>query len=133
MELFPPKYSRVFGHHITTKFGTKKEEDIPGYTEDVKVVGYADTNDGLEALVVSINDDVRKENGDLFHITWSLNPEIYKPFDSNKVVKEHQVKVNPVPISVKPKMFTGKTPHIDRVVEDKCPDPTSFIDYLKRI
>jgi hypothetical protein len=127
LELFPPKYSRVFGHHITTKFGTKSEEDIPGYTEDVQVVAYADSGDGLEALVVSINGDVRKADGSPFHITWSLDPNHYKPVDSNKVCQEHQVKVDPISIQVVPKMFQGKTPFTDRNVNE------TFLEYLKRV
>lgn len=124
---FPPKYSRVFGHHITTKFGTNDRKDIPDYTEDVKVIGYADSNDGLEALVVSINDDFKKEDGNFFHITWSLDPEKYKPVDSNKVIKAGWNKITPISISVVPAMFTGKTPFTDNIKKE------SFIDFLKRL
>jgi hypothetical protein len=126
MEIFPPSYSRVFGHHITTKFGTTNKEDIPPYTEDVQVVGYADSGDGIEALVVSINDDTTKEDGNLFHITWSLDPEKYKPVDSNALVKNYK-KIDPISISVTPRMFTGKTPYKDVQVKE------TFIDYLKSL
>jgi len=127
MELFPPKYSRVFGHHITTKFGTTNKEDIPGYTEEVEVVAYSDSGDGLEALVVRINGDSRKEDGTFFHITWSLDPEKYKPVDSNSVVSKSQKKITPVNIQVEPRMFQGKTPFTDKHANE------SFLDYLKRI
>lgn len=128
MDMFPPKYSRIFGHHITTKFGTNNPNDIPEYTEDTMVVGYADTGDGLEALVVTINGDSKKEDGNFFHITWSLNPEKYKPVDSNKVVENYS-KIAPVPIQLIPKMFYGKTPFVDRneIANE------GFINFLKSI
>lgn len=131
MELFPPKYSRVFGHHITTKFGTKSEDDIPDYTEDVQVVAHSDSGDGLEALVVRINGNSRKEDGNLFHITWSLDPEKYKPFDSNKLVSNRRTKINPVPIQVVPMIFKGKTPYVDKQIEEQT--FTTFLEYLKSV
>lgn len=127
MEIFPPKYSRIFGHHITTKFGTSNKEDIPGYTEEVQVIAYSDSGDGLEALVVSVDGDSRKEDGNFFHITWSLDPQKYKPVDSNKLVSTKRQKITPIPIQVAPRMFTGTTPFTDRSVQE------SFLDFLKRI
>jgi len=128
LKLFPPKYSRIYAHHITTRFGTNNKDDIPPYTEDVQVVGYADSSDGIEALIVSINGDSKKDDGNLFHITWSLDPNHYQPFDSNKVVKQFGVTLpTPTPIQVEPKLFTATTPYTDTGVKE------TFLDYLKKV
>lgn len=83
VERFPPKYSKFIGHHITIQFGGKPE--LPP-DASIKVVGYVDSGDGLEALVVSVDGSSKRADGSIYHITWSLEPDIYKPVDSNKLL-----------------------------------------------
>lgn len=52
-ELFPPKFSEFIGHHITYKYPASASE-VPSSPRSVQVIGYA-SEDGLEALVVSVN------------------------------------------------------------------------------
>ena len=85
MEKFPPKYEKVIAHHITVEFGVPKGTPPPEEA-DLKVLGYADSGDGLEALVVSVNGSPKREDGKHFHVTWSLDPVKYKPVDSNDLI-----------------------------------------------
>lgn len=102
---FPPKYPKFIGHHVTVKFGVPKDAAPPPPAK-VTVVGYADSGDGLEALIVTINGLTEREDGSVFHITWSLDPTKYKPKDSNGLVKgvqHHQfddIVINAVPATL---------------------------------
>jgi len=101
---FPPKYSKTVAHHVTTKFGAT-ENETPDDVESYSVVGYADTGDGLEALVISIGGTVNRPDGSIYHITWSINPEKYKPKDSNDLVKRDYDEVGPINIDMVPTFF----------------------------
>lgn len=85
-ERFPPKYSEFVGHHVTEQFGVRKGTEAPKSAE-VEVVGYIDSQDGLEALVVSVNGSTQRPDGGTYHITWSLDRDKYKPVDSNMLLK----------------------------------------------
>ena len=85
LEKYPPKYKQVIAHHVTVQFGVPKSTTTPNVAE-VKVVGYADSKDGIEALVVSVDGELRKEDGNFYHITLSLDPAKYKPKDSNDLI-----------------------------------------------
>lgn len=86
LSVFRSKYERTIAHHVTVQFGNITAEDVPTGT-DIKVVGYLDTTDGLEALVVSVDGEVDRPDGSVYHITWSLENG-YKPVDSNKMIKK---------------------------------------------
>lgn len=84
---FPPKYGDFIGHHITLDFGVPKNTPLPKHQHKTEVVGYADDDKGIEALVVSVNGKVQRPDGSLYHITWSLDrSKGYKPVDSNKLL-----------------------------------------------
>ena len=102
---FPPKYSKVIAHHITNDFGVY--ESLPPEIESCFIVGHADSGDGIEALVVEVNGTVIRNDGELFHITLSLDPEKYKSKDSNNLIKEKGFEplTSPVSIVVEPKFF----------------------------
>ena len=82
---FVPKYSKVIGHHVTVDFGVPEGTPAPNYA-DVKLVGYIDSGDGLEALVVSVDGTHTRPDGKTYHITWSLDPDQYSPKDSNDLL-----------------------------------------------
>ena len=83
---FPPKYHEVIAHHITYK-GPKN--NIPTDKDNFEVVGYTDDGVGLEAVVVAINGDTTRLDGNLYHITLSIDrSKGYKPVHSNDVIKE---------------------------------------------
>lgn len=87
LSIFPVAYpARVVAHHVTVQFGNVSADDIPTGKE-IKVVGTLDTGDGLQALVVSVDGEVDRPDGSVYHITWSLDNG-YKPVDSNKMIKK---------------------------------------------
>lgn len=99
VERFPPKYSKFIGHHITVQFGGRPE--LPPDAE-IKIVGYVDSGDGLEALVASVDGEIKRQDGSVYHITWSLEPDIYKPVDSNKLLaRKRYILVKSIPIITK--------------------------------
>lgn len=85
LDRFPPKYEKVIAHHVTVDFGVPEDAPVPPEA-DVKVVGYADNGEGLEALVVSVDGEKRREDGKYYHVTWSLDPEKFKPVDSGDLI-----------------------------------------------
>ena len=107
-ELIPKKYPDLPStHHATHKFGVGPGSHIPEASE-IKVIGIADDNKGIQALVVTVDDRTHNENGFPYHITWSLDrskeaeakidkfadPEkrkarLYKPMHSNGVIREY--------------------------------------------
>jgi hypothetical protein len=86
---FPPKYPKVVAHHVTVQFGVPADTEVPP-PANVKVIGYADSGDGLEALVCTVNGKAEREDGKRFHITWSLDPTKYSPVDSNKLLASNK-------------------------------------------
>lgn len=106
-KIFPPKYTRFIGEHITYKFGVNSDHPLPSDKAKIKVIGYAEDKNGLEALVVSINGSSRRPDGKVFHITWSLERK-FKPVDSNRVIAskgiqylENQIDIQCFPMYLK--------------------------------
>jgi hypothetical protein len=99
---FPPKYPKFIGHHVTVQFGVPTNA-IPPIPATLQVVGYVDDGKGLEALVVSVNGNTRREDGGTYHITWSLDPRKYSPKHSNDIIKTHPInEVQPIVIKTVP-------------------------------
>lgn len=72
---------------ITYEFGVSADAEIPPLPNSVEVVGYA-SDGAIEALVVEVDGSSRRHDGSLYHITWSLEPGLRKPVDSNRLVQE---------------------------------------------
>lgn len=85
LDRYPPKYPDVIAHHITIQFPVPKGTEAPA-PANVKVIGYADSGDGIEALVCSVNGKTERPDGKRWHITWSLDSTKYSPVDSNKLL-----------------------------------------------
>jgi len=88
---FPPKYDKFIGHHVTVEFGVPEGTKPPSHAT-VKAVGRKDSGDGLEVIVVSVNDGVIRKDDGIYHITWSLDPEKYAPKDSNALLKDNSTR-----------------------------------------
>lgn len=84
---FQPKYDRVLAHHVTYEFGILKDSPPPKPAE-VVLLGYATDGIGIEALIVKVDGTVEREDGRIFHITWSLDSSKYKPKDSNQMIED---------------------------------------------
>ncbi len=88
-EKFVPQYQEFIGHHVTFQFGEDATEAAP-QDPVIKVVGQVDSGDGLQALVVTVDGQYTRPDGSTYHITWSLDPDKYKPVDSNDLVNGYQ-------------------------------------------
>lgn len=83
---FPPKFPEFIGHHITYEFGVPTHFKVPEGTATIKVIGYAE-EDGLEALVCTVEGRDLRSDGRRFHITWSLDrAKGKKPVMSNDLI-----------------------------------------------
>ena len=99
LEQHPPRYAEAIADHVTLQVGTK---DLP---DDVRasIVGRTNDDDGVEAMVVSIDGTTDRPDGSIYHITWSLGPG-RKAKESNDVLKERgwQELDHPIPITLTP-------------------------------
>ena len=98
---YPPKFSSFIGHHITHKFGVRRNPTANyGVVVPVRVVGYACNDDGIEAFLVEVNGTITRPDGELYHLTWSLDrAKGFRPVDSKQLVQSISRNVNP-PITV---------------------------------
>ncbi len=106
-EKFPPTYSKFIGHHVTIDFGVPEDTEIPE-SADIQVPGKKDSGDGLEALVVAVNGETQRQDGSIYHITWSLEPDKYSPKDSNVLLKNAFFKYKmgmPISIDTEPTLL----------------------------
>lgn len=105
-EKFPPKYDNFIGHHVTIDFGVPGDTPVPE-PATVKVIGYVDSGDGLEALVVSVSGNTKRSDGKLYHITWSIDSNSnYKPVDSNTLLQQKKYTlVRPIVIQTQPNVL----------------------------
>jgi hypothetical protein len=100
---FPAKYSDIICHHVTFKFPAKSTDALPPAVRDAHVVGYEDSGDGIEALVVEINGSTKRPDGKIFHITLSLSREAgKKPVHSNALLAKGFKSVTPFTIHLQP-------------------------------
>ena len=104
LERFPPAYPSVVAEHVTHSFGVGPGHPLPKETEG-RVVGVADDGRGVQALVVEIAGGIRRPDGSVFHVTWSLGPG-RRPRESNDVLAERGwTAVEPVPLALEPRFF----------------------------
>lgn len=87
LKKYPVKYSKFIGHHVTVEFGVELGTKPPEPAE-LKVIGSKDSGDGLQSLVVSVNGNSLRPDGNLNHITWSLEPEKYSAKDSKALLND---------------------------------------------
>jgi hypothetical protein len=73
LKQFPPRYLRVIADHITVCFGGNNVP-LPEPAKKVEMIGMADDNNGLQALIVRVDNQLVRADGQIYHITWSLDP-----------------------------------------------------------
>ena len=98
-------FPKVITHHITYRF---PDEEPPPLVTQFSVIGFSQ-GDAIECWVVSLDGEVKRPNGGIFHITASLDPEQgAKPVDSNQLLKEHgwETLTEPIPIYATGKLIT---------------------------
>jgi hypothetical protein len=103
-KLFKPENPEFIGDHITYKYPADPSE-VPGMPKNVYVIGHA-SEDGLEALVVSVNGKTARPDGNPYHITWSIDrSKGKKPVDSNRLVQSGFEEITPIKIRVVPEFL----------------------------
>lgn len=106
LSYYPPKFTDVYLHHITNKFPAWDYEPLPEET-DLKMVGYAVNEEGIEAFVVSVNNSINRTDGSIFHCTLSLDSSKgFVPKDSNTLVVNGWDRLElPININTTPNFF----------------------------
>lgn len=101
---FPPKYKKTVAHHVTEAFGTPADAEAPPMPDVIAVVGYIDSGDGVEGLLVAVNGKTERPDGSKYHCTWSLD-EGRKAVETNKYVDDATPQ-EPIQFEVEPKNFS---------------------------
>jgi len=104
LAMFPPKFPDVVAHHVTYQFGANSV--LPPMA-NTYVSGYACDDAGIEALIVSVDGTRLRDDGKIYHITWSLDRSAgFKPVDSNKLISDHGWEAIPrVNVTMTPMIF----------------------------
>ena len=101
---FPPRYAETVADHVTFEAHLAVDAPLPA-ERDGEVVGRADDNAGVEALVVRIGGTTDRPDGSTWHITWSLAPG-REAVESNTVIAERGwLPIEPIPIALRPASF----------------------------
>jgi len=85
LDRFPPTYPRPDADHITLAAKVGNGAPLPRETE-AEIVGRADDDRGVEALVVRLGGTTARPDGSTYHITWSLGRG-RRPVESNDVIR----------------------------------------------
>ena len=102
---FQPLYSDVYAHHITCEFGVSKHAELPAKPLRVQIIGHANNTKGLEVYAVMVDGRHIREDGNIFHITWSLEKSVFKPKDSNTLIQKGFNLITPFEIKVSPALL----------------------------
>jgi hypothetical protein len=99
LERFPPRYAEPVADHVTFMPGSD-HAPMPD-ADRCMLIGRADDDAGVEAMVVEIAGSSARPDGSTYHITWSLGPG-RKAVESNDVIAAHgwQALDEPVPVPV---------------------------------
>jgi len=102
---FPPKFSQVVADHVTLSARVARNSELPSETLG-EIVGRAEDDNGVEAMVVSIAGTTDRPDGSTYHITWSLEKG-RRAKESNDVIRDYgwQPIELPVPVMLQPARF----------------------------
>jgi len=84
LQQFPPKFGNVVADHVTLAAKAKQDAALPCERLG-EIVGRIDDGEGVEALVVAIDNITDRPDGSIYHITWSLG-EGRRARESNDVI-----------------------------------------------
>jgi hypothetical protein len=107
LKRFPPKYSDVKADHVTLKFPAAADDAPPPQPQSARVIGYADSGDGVEAAVVEIDGSTVRPDGRVFHVTLSVDPSRGKESaHANDLLKEGRFeRVPEMDLALEPKIL----------------------------
>ena len=104
LERFPAAYARAICSHITYRFDVPQETPLPPVPKSVLVIGCANDQRGVQALVVSVDGAEERPQplAGRFHITQSL-ADGRSAVESNDVIKQGWRRLQePVAVQVEP-------------------------------
>ena len=103
LKAHPPAYKKVVADHVTLKVDPKAP--LPPRVK-AAIVGSTDDQEGVQAMVVTIDGATDRPDGSTYHITWSLG-DGRRAVESNDVLKERgwDVLDHPIPITLEPARF----------------------------
>jgi hypothetical protein len=107
LKRLPAVWPDVIADHITLKSDVSADEPLPSATL-AEIVGSADDDDGLQAMVVAIGGTTVRPDGGTYHITWSLDRSRGREaVESNDVIAARgwQPLPEPIPIQIEPARF----------------------------
>jgi hypothetical protein len=100
----PPAYPDVVAHHVTLAVDPEGALRLPVETAG-EVIGIADDGAGVQALVVRIAGGVRRPDGGVWHITWSLASG-RRAVESNSVIAQRGWRdLEALPVRLRPARF----------------------------
>ncbi|MBY0547866.1 MAG: hypothetical protein K2W95_11260 [Candidatus Obscuribacterales bacterium] len=91
LEKFPPKFSEVRANHITHDYGVSVTGELPAVPEQIEVIGYA-SDGSLECLVVRVDGQLYRPDGNPYHITLSNEPH-RQAKESNELLEKGWQKI----------------------------------------
>ena len=68
LERFPPRWPDVIADHVTLDSRARRQDPLP-MPATAQIVGSVDDGDGLQAMVVAIDGNTQRPDGNTFHIT----------------------------------------------------------------
>lgn len=102
---FMPEYAQTMAHHVTMEYGVTGGE-LPDIWEG-HIVGDA-YDKGVQALVVCINGTTVRADGEVYHITWSLDHGRF-PEQSKDLLRRGWYPIDePIPVSFMPAFVLSK-------------------------
>ena len=103
LKAHPPAYEKVVADHVTLKVDPKAP--LPPRVK-AAIVGSTDDQEGVQAMVVTIDGATDRPDGSTYHITWSLG-DGRRAVESNDVLKERGWDEfdHPIPITLEPARF----------------------------
>ena len=103
LERFPPRYAEAVADHVTLETNALAQPLPP--EKRGEILGRADDNKGVEAMVVALDGSTDRPDGGTFHITWSLGPG-RRARESNAVIRARGwSQTDAIPILVTPARF----------------------------
>lgn len=87
---YPPRYPNIVADHVTLRPPGDADDQsaLPGSVTSARIIGRADDDKGVEAMVVAIDGSTARPDGGTWHITWSLT-EGRRARESNDVIAAH--------------------------------------------
>jgi len=103
LEQLPPRYPEVIADHVT--LDAKAIDVEPPPVSSARIVGRADENRGVEAMVVELEGSLDRPDGSTWHVTWSLGPGRTARESNDVIAAQGFVPIEPVALKLRPAIW----------------------------